>query len=738
MASQNLQMSDWSTTETYPSHHQGLSKGTNENRIVSNDAWVVDANQHHSNDQSNKSKLSEYCTSLSPFLHGLVLGVVVGGLILAVIIALWLTENTTSTTSTTTTTSIPGWSITGNMNYGRSYHTASMLSNGQVLVAGGSGTGSVSLNSAELYNPSTGVWTITGNMIYTRYRHTASVLSNGQVLVAGGYGSGLYLNSAELYSPSTGVWTITGNMSYLRCCYTASILSNGKVLVAGGFGSSPYLNSAELYDPSTGVWTITGNISYARYYHTASMLSNGQVLIAGGYGNGLPLNSAELYNPSTGVWTSTGNMSYTRYHHTASMLSNGQVLVVGGLQSGVVYLNSAELYDPSTGVWTITGNMSYTRSYHTASVLSNGKVLVAGGRSVSVFMNSAELYDPSTGVWMSTANMSYTRSYHTASTLTNGKVLVTGGLISSNETDKWFIKCLFDDQNKTQYWTGDMVSGVINFINNGYPDLKLKNINITLVGPSKRTTTKHEVIFFEEELISTSINNGSDFVLPVGNYTWLFRGRLGHVLPPSTRQTVSSSPYIRYFVRVRLSRSEWYKLDFQTDFRIIVRLNSSWPENVTRIEKQESQRGVQIRVSLPKNVVTAGNKLAFDIDIHNSEQVPIRSLSATLVQIWEIGRLPQTSSIRMLSTDNEQYQSPLKLQGWLNVHLYRGLSNTADRSVKLLRTGDTNEAIKFWERVLLFFEELDKRENISDINRAELKQLKVKYKEHEEQINQIK
>ncbi|CAF1468889.1 unnamed protein product [Rotaria sordida] len=92
----------------------------------------------------------------------------------------------------------------------------------------------------------------------------------------------------------------------------------------------------------------------------------------------------------------------------------------------------------------------------------------------------------------------------------------------------------------------------------------------------------------------------------------------------------------------------------------------------------------------------------------------------------------------MLSTDNEQYQSPLKLQGWLNVHLYRGLSNTADRSVKLLRTGDTNEAIKFWERALLFFEELDKRENISDINRAELKQLKVKYKEHEEQINQIK
>ncbi|CAF2697807.1 unnamed protein product [Rotaria sp. Silwood2] len=88
--------------------------------------------------------------------------------------------------------------------------------------------------------------------------------------------------------------------------------------------------------------------------------------------------------------------------------------------------------------------------------------------------------------------------------------------------------------------------------------------------------------------------------------------------------------------------------------------------------------------------------------------------------------------------NSEQYQSPLKLHGWLYVHLYRGLINTADRSIKLLREGDTNEAIKFWERTLLFFEELDKRSNISEKNKTEMKQLKAKYKEHEEQINQIK
>ena len=77
--------------------------------------------------------------------------------------------------------------------------------------------------------------------------HTASILTNGKVLVAGGLNNGSYLNSAELYDPSTGVWTMTGYMSFARDWHTASILMNGKVLVAGGDGNGGSLNSAELY-----------------------------------------------------------------------------------------------------------------------------------------------------------------------------------------------------------------------------------------------------------------------------------------------------------------------------------------------------------------------------------------------------------------------------------------------------------------------------------------------------------
>ncbi len=105
------------------------------------------------------------------------------------------------------------------------------------------------LNSAEIYDPSTGVWRITGNMNYTRYDHITSILANGKVLVTGGY-NGVMLNSAEVYDPSTGLWTITANMSYARYVHTASILTNGEVLVTGGIGSSGYyLNSSERYQP---------------------------------------------------------------------------------------------------------------------------------------------------------------------------------------------------------------------------------------------------------------------------------------------------------------------------------------------------------------------------------------------------------------------------------------------------------------------------------------------------------
>ena len=132
--------------------------------------------------------------------------------------------------------------------------------------------------------PASETWTLTGSLHTARYLHTATLLPNGMVLVAGGLGSNLNaLSSAELYDPASGTWTVTGSLNTSRVAHTATLLPNGMVLVAGGFDTNlNAIPSAELYDPASGTWTVTGSLTRARYYHTATLLPNGMVVVAGG------------------------------------------------------------------------------------------------------------------------------------------------------------------------------------------------------------------------------------------------------------------------------------------------------------------------------------------------------------------------------------------------------------------------------------------------------------------------
>ena len=145
---------------------------------------------------------------------------------------------------------------------------------------------------------SSGAWSLTGSMNTTREFHTATLLTNGKVLIAGGFGNNGFLASAELYDPRTGIWSLTGSMNTAREFHAATLLTNGKVLVAGGSPNGyDFLASAELYDPRTGTWSPTGFMHKARFVHTATLLTNGKVLVAGGDSNNVPVASAELYKP---------------------------------------------------------------------------------------------------------------------------------------------------------------------------------------------------------------------------------------------------------------------------------------------------------------------------------------------------------------------------------------------------------------------------------------------------------
>src|SRR5256714_3368631 len=202
-----------------------------------------------------------------------------------------------------------------------------------VLVAGGIDPNLIPLASAELYNPTTGTWSTTGSLAVPRSNHTATLLSNGKILVAGG--SDLHGNraTAELYDPATEIWTTTGSLSKARYLHTATLLPNGKVLVAGGSISSSSstpsqsLASAELYDPTTGTWTNTGTLSSARTGHAATLLPNGEVLVAGGASTSDYLFNAvgaARFDPGSGRWGLTGGLSLARTGHTGTLFPRGR------------------------------------------------------------------------------------------------------------------------------------------------------------------------------------------------------------------------------------------------------------------------------------------------------------------------------------------------------------------------------------------------------------------------------
>lgn len=234
----------------------------------------------------------------------------------------------------------------GNMGSARDSFTATVLGNGKVLLAGGSNTNGIQA-TVELFDPSTDTFSSTGSMNNPRAAHTATLLSSGKVLVTGGIdNNGNILDTAELYDPGTGMFTLTtGNMTDQRYTHTATLLGNGQVLLTGGTdATNSSVSSAELYDPSTGAFAATGSMSSPRSAHRAILLNDGTVLVEGGTDeNGAPLVAAELYDRATGLFAPTGSLQSPRFRHTATLLKSGIVLVTGGANT-IGTLATAELY----------------------------------------------------------------------------------------------------------------------------------------------------------------------------------------------------------------------------------------------------------------------------------------------------------------------------------------------------------------------------------------------------------
>jgi Kelch motif protein/galactose oxidase-like protein len=242
---------------------------------------------------------------------------------------------------------------TGSLTTPRMDHVAVLLDNGKVFLAGGVGTGWTFLSSAELYDPETGAFTPTGNMSVARESHTITKLQDGRVLITGGHrgrhSSIIIYDSAEIYNPSTGLFTETGHMTLPRHKHDAVLLSDGKVLITGGSDESDDQNaytSAEIFDPMKELFSKIGNIPTVRYKHigTSLLLKNGNVLLAGGARNAVIYD--EQHNKFLTVPGDLGTATLSRLFSTATLLSNGGVLITGGYGVGQNVSPSAWIYNP--------------------------------------------------------------------------------------------------------------------------------------------------------------------------------------------------------------------------------------------------------------------------------------------------------------------------------------------------------------------------------------------------------
>src|SRR6058998_344657 len=362
----------------------------------------------------------------------------------------------------------PGtWAPTTDLNQARAEHTATLLANGTVLIAGGRDAADQPLASAEIYDPVTGGYTLLASPLPAPvWGHTATRLNDGTVLIAGGQRGARYRRAAQLFDPASDTFAALTPMSTPRGQHTATLLRDGRVLLVGGTDGVGRLMYQEIYDPTTRTFSPAPSaLAVARQDHTATLLPDGRVLVAGGSDFSGALESAELYDPTAGTVSPAGPLNVPRTLASAALLLDGTVLVAGGQTTTSEDLDSAEIYDAATNAFApLPAPMGTARSGHLGvQLLDNGKVLISGGTSGGQLVPSAEVYDPVTGAFQPVDSPVTARRLFGANFFQlpyTGILLATGGLDSAEtplaSSEVFFYPTLRSD--KPDYAPGEIVT----------------------------------------------------------------------------------------------------------------------------------------------------------------------------------------------------------------------------------------------------------------------------------------
>lgn len=307
-------------------------------------------------------------------------------------------------------------------------HTATLLADGTVLVAGGR----AGPDTSEIYDPGTDRWRTIAGLQRRREGHTATRLDDGRVLLIGADTTG------EIYHPDVEAWLPFDAPVPWRVGHTATLLARGRVLIAGGQDSSgmPAPDNF-VVDVERGRVDPAGALSVPRWRTVAFPLPDGAVLIAGGRSGDLQvLRSTEIVDPVTGGVTDGPPMLAERELHATAQLEDGRILVAGGALASAI---TAEILDPRALRWSAAPPMlDPVRSLHTLTSVCGGYVMAIGGWQ-NVLSQAVEILDAGAVAWRAGPPVEGERSPlgHTSTLLPNGDILVVGsdpGLDPSQET----------------------------------------------------------------------------------------------------------------------------------------------------------------------------------------------------------------------------------------------------------------------------------------------------------------
>lgn len=258
------------------------------------------------------------------------------------------------------------------------------LADGRVLVAGGLGAdpmGGFTRVDAAIFDPQTNGWTTVAPMSTARFGHTLTLLADGTVLAAGGSGGG-YLDSAERYDPVADTWTAVASMPSPHSEHTATRLADGSVVVIGGIEApdAPFgraTAAAARFDPASGAWSASAPLPQPRFRHVTTLLPDGALVVAGGTDNSSNPRSTILRDPVDGAWRQFAGIIYDR--PVVAQIGDGLLLLAQGGESTLLDMRDGQSARAGTAPVFRVGGSLYP--------LPGGDLLRVGGEVSQSFVD---------------------------------------------------------------------------------------------------------------------------------------------------------------------------------------------------------------------------------------------------------------------------------------------------------------------------------------------------------------